>query len=540
MLYICVLITNVYTLFIFSMKKYILPLLVVFSLFAAPNAYAQLNGELQSLNDLLKSKSMYDARKQAQLDSLKKLMSVYKMVTPSKIDLCIELGEEYQLFKADSSLVYFERAQAMARELNDNYYLLIARLKKLRPEIILGFHAEARDDFESINVNEIPEALKSYYYEAGYRINSFALNSLGRDVAFYGEFSTRTRHFRDKWVASLPQANIQHRLYSVEQAIDAGKLELGKTLALDLVEDLPVSTNEYGIAAAMVAFIYDQVGDNQKAINYYIKSAKSDIICSVKENAAIFRLAMMLFDMGYIDNAYNYIYASIEDAAFCNAQVRVYNASKMLPVIESSHRAEVRQHERMLKGYVIAVSLLAVGLVIAIFFLMRQMKKLSEARRKLVDANSIKDEYMGQFLGLCSVYMKRLDVFTKLVGRKLSLGQAEDLYKQIKSNKFNEDQHKGFYEEFDNAFLKIYPTFIDDVNNLLNEDDHFSMDVPNRLNTELRIFALLRLGINDSSKIAEFLKYSVNTIYTYRNRVKNKAKNRESFEDDIMKIGVIE
>lgn len=522
------------------MKKFIFPLLVLFCLFGSINATAQLNGELQSLNEHLKNKPLYDARKQVQLDSLKKLMSVYKMVTPSKIDLCIELGEKYQLFKADSALVYFDRAEDMARELNDNYYMLIARLKKLRPEIILGFHAEARDDFESIDIKQIPEALMSYYYEAGYRINSFALNSLGRDVEFYGEFSARTRLFRDKWIASLPQTSIARRLYSVEQAIDLGKLELGKTLALDLVQELPESSNEYGIAAAMVAFIYDQMGDNQKAITYYIKSAKSDIIGSVKENASIFQLAMMLFDLGYIDYAYNYIYASIEDAAFCNAQVRVYNASKMLPVIESSHRAEVRQHERMLKGYVIVVSILVIGLVIAIFFLMRQMKKLSDARRKLVDANSIKDEYMGQFLGLCSVYMKRLDVFTKLVGRKLSLGQAEDLYKQIKSNKFNEDQHKGFYEEFDNAFLKIYPTFIDDVNALLHEDERFSLDVPNSLNTELRIFALLRLGITDSSKIAEFLKYSVNTIYTYRNRVKNKAKNRDSFEDDVMKIGVIQ
>ncbi|HIR36980.1 MAG TPA: hypothetical protein IAC93_01240, partial [Candidatus Limisoma gallistercoris] len=177
---------------------------------------------------------------------------------------------------------------------------------------------------------------------------------------------------------------------------------------------------------------------------------------------------------------------------------------------------------------------------VAVLLLMKQMKKLSRARMKLKEANTTKDEYMGQFIELCSVYMRRLDSFTKLVNRKLTSGQIDDLIKTTKSIKFNEEQHREFYQAFDLAFLKIYTTFIDDVNALLRPEERIVVDTPGSLNTELRIYALYRLGIVDNSKIAEFLKYSVNTIYTYRNKMKNKATDRANFEDSIMKIGTIE
>ena len=151
-----------------------------------------------------------------------------------------------------------------------------------------------------------------------------------------------------------------------------------------------------------------------------------------------------------------------------------------------------------------------------------------------------KDEYMGQFLELCSIYMKRLDSFTKLVNRKLVSGQVDDLVKMMKSQKFSDEQHSTFYKEFDNAFLKIYTTFVDDVNALLRPEERFEIEAPGSLNTELRIYALLRLGIVDSSKIAEFLRYSVNTIYAYRNKMKNRAIDRDSFEKNVMKICIID
>ena len=167
------------------------------------------------------------------------------------------------------------------------------------------------------------------------------------------------------------------------------------------------------------------------------------------------------------------------------------------------------------------------------------MKKVKTTRQHLKEANSIKEEYIGHFLDLCSIYMDRLDNFCKIVTRKITAGQIDELVQMAKSSKFAENQHKQFYDNFDGTFLHIYPNFIEEFNNLLLPEERIVIKEAGHLNTELRIFAFLRMGVEDSTKIANFLHYSVNTIYTYRNKMKNKAIDREHFEENVMKIGSI-
>ena len=157
-------------------------------------------------------------------------------------------------------------------------------------------------------------------------------------------------------------------------------------------------------------------------------------------------------------------------------------------------------------------------------------------RNNLKIANDTKEVYISQFLSLCSIYMDKLNQFSNIVNRKISAGKIDDLYKITKSGKLIEEQSKEFYEVFDNAFLNIYPTFIENVNELLQPDQQITLKDEEKLNTELRILALMRLGIDDSSRIAQMLNYSINTIYTYRNKLKNKAVDRDNFEKNIMKI----
>ena len=168
------------------------------------------------------------------------------------------------------------------------------------------------------------------------------------------------------------------------------------------------------------------------------------------------------------------------------------------------------------------------------------MKKLSATQRNLKQANHIKEEYIGHFLNLCSIYIEKLDRFRSTVNRKITAGQAEELLKLTKSSQFAGVEQKEFYANFDNAFLHLYPNFVAEFNELLQPEERFVLKTVELLNTELRIFAIIRLGIDDSSKIANFLHYSINTIYTYRNKVKNKAINRDKFEEEILKIGAVE
>lgn len=502
-------------------------------------AHATARDELDRLDHFIETKKSCDKIKQKRISDIKD--SLAKENDPvRKFDILMRLGFEYTLFKADTAITYYNKAIMTAESSGDTIKALRARLKKVRPEMIAGFYAEAHDEFRQLGQSYIPDSLQSEFFECGYRIYSFALNSLEPGSQFYDNYYRNTEEYRKKWIESLPAESLTRRLYEVEQATWDGKAMMAKVLLGDLLSELKEDTNDYALACAFLAKILKSEDKIEDSMKYFALSAISDIKCSVKENQSLYELSMMLYRKGDIDRAYKYIFSSIEDAAFCNAQMRVYNASAMFPVIESAQREEVVSHERMLMTYIIISCILLIGLIITVLFLVKQMKKLTVARLNLKEANMTKDEYMGQFLELCSIYMKRLDSFTKMVNRKLTSGQVEDLIKTMKSTKFSEEQHGNFYKEFDNAFLKIYTTFVDDFNMLLRPDERIIIDTPGTLTTELRIYALLRLGINDSSKIAEFLRYSVNTIYTYRNKMKNKAVNRETFEEQVLKIGIIE
>lgn len=496
--------------------------------------------EIRELDELIDRKGEFDRIKYARIDSLKQLLRDSSLVEAAHPRLYAQIGDEYMLFMADSSMAYYTRAIDGYASLGDSTRALQLRFRRIRPEMICGFYAEAHNEFNHLSMLNIPDSLLGDYYECGYRLYSFALNSMDSLSYYYMTYYGLADEFRRKWIASLPMQSVLGRLYSAEQSYCDGNLTAAKLLAGELISELSPSRNEYAIAAAIVAGIMQAEGRHEEAMRYYAMSAVSDILCSVKENQSLYELSMLLYDAGDIERAYHYIFVSIEDAAFCNAQVRVYNASSMLPVIEASHREELNRHDKLMESYVVVTSLLLVGLFITVLLLIRQMKRLSVARKKLHDANMTKDEYMGQFLKLCSVYMSRLDSFARTVNRKLVSGQVDELLRMTRSGKFNEEQHRDFYQEFDDAFLKIYTTFVDEVNNLLRPEERITLDDPHTLTTELRIYALMRLGIEDNAKIAEFLKYSVNTIYTYRNKMKNKAIDRASFEAAVMKIGKIE
>ena len=211
-------------------------------------------------------------------------------------------------------------------------------------------------------------------------------------------------------------------------------------------------------------------------------------------------------------------------------------SAQALPIIETAHKAQIQSfRERIF----IVIGILGV-LLIALFVTLRLVYKNNMIQhrmsRRLEEANKAKDVYITQFLNLCSSYMDKLNQFNKMVNRKITAGKGEDLLKLTKSGKFVEEQSKEFYEIFDDAFLHIYPNFVSDVNKLLLPDRQLVMRDGEKLNTDLRILALMRLGIEDTSRIAQMLNYSVFTIYTYRNKFKARAIDRETFESSVMKI----
>ena len=214
-------------------------------------------------------------------------------------------------------------------------------------------------------------------------------------------------------------------------------------------------------------------------------------------------------------------------------------SSEALPIIESAHALDIEKRDRIVKVFIGIMVLLVVLLAVGMLFLRKEMRNMKVLQTRLQGANHVKEVYISQFLSLCSIYMDKLNQFCKIANRKISAGKVDELHKMTKSGKFIEEQSEEFYEVFDNAFLHIYPNFVEDVNKLLRPEEKIVLQEGERLNTDLRILAFMRLGIEESPRIAQMLNYSVNTIYTYRNKLKNRAIDRDNFEKQIMNISSI-
>ena len=219
------------------------------------------------------------------------------------------------------------------------------------------------------------------------------------------------------------------------------------------------------------------------------------------------------------------------------ASVRLSQTSQLLTVIENDHLRQIASYRRIVTGALIILAICVIALIVTIWVLNRQLQRSDRLKHHLEESNKTKDVYMSRFLTLSSIYMDKLKQFSKLVNRKISAGQVDELVKLTKSGKFIEEQSREFYALFDEAFLHIYPNFVTDVNKLLRPEEQIAPAEGELLSSDLRILAFMRLGIDDATRVAQILNYSVNTIYAYRNKLRNRAINRDTFEADIQRIG---
>ena len=312
---------------------------------------------------------------------------------------------------------------------------------------------------------------------------------------------------------------------------------------------------------------YQKQQNRENEKKWLIISAINDIQSATKDYISLRSLAFLLYKEGDIDRAYKYIKRSLEDALFCNARLRTYEISQMLPIIDQAYQHQSQARQRQLIISLISISLLSVFLLIAVLSVYRQMRKLSVARKDLSQANKllndlnkelsetnkllkhsnetlseanlIKEEYIGRYMDQCSAYIDKLDDYRRLLNKTATAGKIDDLIQTIKSKQFIEDELKEFYTNFDSTFLQLFPTFVEEFSVLLVDNEEIQLKSGELLNTELRIFALIRLGISDSVKISHFLRYSLSTIYNYRTKLRNKsAVPRDEFESYVMKIGM--
>lgn len=355
------------------------------------------------------------------------------------------------------------------------------------------------------------------------------------------------------------------------QLIDQGKSQEAICLLKNFLPRLKSNTREYAVATSILAFAYHVVGNKQKEMEARISSAIADIRAVVKENYSLCALAELLYGMGDLERANHYIKISMEDANYYTTRLRSSQNSKMLPLIDRAYQQEKEIQQQRQRMFITGICILSVFLLLTVLCVLWQMKKLSYARKKVVAANSqlsilnselkklnksqheanerllhtnqtlteanhIKEEYLGRFISLSSSYISKMEEYRRILNKQAAAGKLEELYRTLKSDRFINQELKEFYHNFDVSFLKIFPNFVEEFNRLLPVEEQLHPKNEELLVTELRIFALIRLGITDSARIAEFLRYSITTIYTYRSKLKNKSLCKEDFEERVMKI----
>ena len=519
---------------------------------------------LLKLDQAIKERPIYMEQKELKLVELKRQLH-RQIPDEERFAILGTLLDEYRSFNTDSALHMAEEREQIAIRLGNREYIDNARMNKADVLGMTGMYKEVMDLMRNIHIDRLPVDIHPYYYHI-YR----TVYGLMADYAVTAYEKKLYTELTDKYRDSLLLVNKDNLLIHTLIQSDQYNVRNEYDKAIRLLTDYLALQKDYEHDVAICAYTlsesYRLKGDKEKEKEYLIVSAMADMKTAVREYISLRKLAVLLYQEGDIERAYSYVKICMEDVAACNARLRKLEILEIFPIINDAYQQKTEKQQEQMKWALVSISLLSLFLLLAIFYVYKQMKKVAAARREVIDANKrlkelndelhlsnaqlkeanhsiaensyLKEEYIGRYMDQCSVYLEKMDNYRRSLGKIAATGNVEELYKNIKSSKFIEGELKEFYTNFDNTFLQLFPTFVEDFNALLADDEQISLKAGERMNTELRIFALIRLGITDSVKIAQFLRYSVTTIYNYRTKVRNKAAgDRDLLEQEVMTIG---
>ncbi len=412
---------------------------------------------------------------------------------------------------------------------------MTARLHEVALLPLAGFYDAAVSSYEAIDTTWFDDSLKSLYHESGRRLYNYLASAYGNYEPLRVQLDSLAIDHQRRLLDLLDHSSDEYLFNLGEYYFSTGDFGRATVLLNELI-DRPTDHNLDARAYHHLSAIANHHGDAEAYRRNLALSAIADIESATLEVRSLQELGAAMYADGDIEHSYRYLTTALDNAVRCGATLRMIESSRALPMIGRAHTQQIAHWQRTNYIIISIMAVLLVALCISLWLRYRQMKRLDNARRHLRAANDSKDIYIGRFLQLCSIYMDKLDRFCKIVERKITAGKTDELLRMTRSGKFIEEQNEDFYKVFDDTFLHLYPDFVERVNELLQPDGQIVLADGERLNTDLRILAIKRMGVDDATTIARILNYSLNTIYAYRNRLKSKAIDRDSFEADIMKI----
>ena len=490
-----------------------------------------------SLDEAIEAHRHYVAVREGRIARLKRQLLDADTANLSFFRWNGEIYKEYKAYICDSAIHYLRVNLDWAERYGQRNAALETRLELAHLMASAGMYEEAAELLRQTDKASLPTHLMPDYYNACHKLYT-ELSFYTLDDSFKKHYQALATHYDDSLMqVLLPSSPLYLERRETREAA-AGHPDEALSINDTRLAHAKPNTPEYALVTYQRSLLYRRLGNREEEKRYLALSALTDIRLSITDHASLWNLAELLYEEGDMEHAYRYIRFSWDETNRYNARSRSLQTAGILSLIDLTYQAMREKQNDRLRLYLWLISALIVLLVVAVGFIYRQMQRLSAARNKLEHANeqlqlsnNIKEEYVGRFMNLCSVYINRLDTYRRMVNKKISAGQMEELLKMVRSREVLDTGLKELYDNFDTAFLHLFPDFVDKFNDLLQPEERIVLRKGELLNTELRIFALIRLGIDDSSQIAEFLRYSVNTIYNYRAKVKNKARiSREDFE----------
>ena len=534
---------------------------------------------LHSLDSLLEQQDLFVRVKEERIKQLKMQYSRVKDVKELyAMNRMVYL--EYRVYDADSALHYINKNIQLAQQTNNRTWEVVSLLEQSFVLTSSGLLTEALKAVSDIQPEELPQNLRSEYFGRLCTLYSRLRDYSSENSQLSEHYNNLQKAFRDSVYLTATPDELRYWNCRAWLYLGTPEIEPVKQAFEENKQTLSNDSRKYSIATYNLSAIYRSENNESKYLENLILSAMADIRSVNGDIGSLQEIAEYLFKHGEIDRAYNYILYCSQKAMLFHNRVRIVKMSHLQNQIYKAYQEQSRTQQKRLQASLIAVSFLFLVLIGAFLFIRKQMRRLKEANLKLdstnqklsvnMDAlstahqrleevnmqlkdlntqlqevndqlresNYVKEEYIGYVFTICSPYISKLEEFRKNINRKLKVGQIEDVKAITDSSATASNELKEFYQNFDTIFLHLYPDFVGDFNALLLPEERIELKEGELLNTELRIHALIRLGITDSVKIADFLHCSAQTVYNNRLRTRNKSIiPKEDFINAVKKLG---
>ena len=519
----------------------------------------------QKLDNLLEQRKTLIDNKNKDINRLKKNLTTSEN-TLKRLQTYEQLFEEYYVFQFDSAMTYLNKGIKLAKETQNTYYYNSNTISKAELLSIGGLYSEAIHEIEQVDTTGLDKAQHFEYYFSLFRIHTYWADFCN-DKTYTPTHRLKAQEYLKKAMPFCDETAKTYEYYLGEYAVFVlNNPQAARAHYVKAIKQLPQNSRFYAMSCFALSGSYGNEGNTEKQEEFLLLSSIADIENCTMENFALQNLAMYIFEHNKdeLDLAQQYIQTALEDAHFYNNRLRIIEISSKLPVIVRSYQQTLNQRNKVQMTAIIAISLLLLFLLSAVFYIVKQTKRLSIQQQELqknnnqlselnrqqkelntqlhglnallVDTNSKRERLAKLYIDLCAKYIARLKKQQTLVKRKIKANQTTELLSQLSSERLSEEDAATFLSRFDKAFLDLYPDFTEELNSLLLPEGQIQNKSTDELTTEQRIMALIRLGVKESAEIADLLFYSPQTIYNYRSVLKGKAINKETFEEEVMKL----